>query len=107
MLRMTRTPHLDANFLQGKAADTTIALIKPSELSESSVIGVDKSNDKNDKSQNTTTESIKGFKCFYCDQLCLDDKERVNHIDAEHPGKLYYPTPKDFEKRLDQQGENQ
>ena len=29
------------------------------------------------------------------------DKELVKHIDSEHPGKLYYSTPEDFEMRLD------
>ncbi len=29
------------------------------------------------------------------------DKEVVKHIDSEDPGKLYYPTPEDFEMRLD------
>jgi hypothetical protein len=52
------------------------------------------------KTRNPTTESVKDFKCLYGDQLCLDDKEQMNHIDAEHPGKLYYPTPADFENRL-------
>ena len=42
----------------------------------------------------------KPFNCFYCDQTYSSDKERVKHIDYEHPGKLYYPTPEDFDKRL-------
>lgn len=42
----------------------------------------------------------KRFNCFYCDQTYSSDKERIKHIDYEHPGKLYYPTPEDFEKRL-------
>jgi hypothetical protein len=46
------------------------------------------------------------------DQLCSDDKERINHIGTEHPGKLHYPTPADFEnrsgpQRQQQGGENQ
>jgi hypothetical protein len=28
------------------------------------------------------------------------DKERIKHIDYDHPSKLYYLTPEDFEKRL-------
>ena len=40
------------------------------------------------------------FRCFYCDEFCSNDKERVAHIDYAHPGKLYYPTPEDFENRL-------
>ena len=43
--------HPDANFEQEKAADTTVALIKPSEPSEPSVICVGKQNDKNHKNQ--------------------------------------------------------
>jgi hypothetical protein len=50
---------------------------------------------------------MKGFKCFYCNQLSLDDKERVTHIDAEHPGKLYYRIPVDFENRLNHQQRQQ
>ena len=42
----------------------------------------------------------KRFSCFYCSQTYSSDKERVKHIDYEHPGKLYYDTPEDFEKRL-------
>jgi hypothetical protein len=42
----------------------------------------------------------KKFNCFYCSQTYSSDKERVKHIGYEHPGKLYYPTPEDFEKRL-------
>ncbi len=42
----------------------------------------------------------KRFNCFYCDQAYSSDKERIKHIDYQHPGKLYYPTPEDFEKRL-------
>jgi hypothetical protein len=42
----------------------------------------------------------KRFNCFYCSQYYSSDKERVRHIDSKHPGKLYYPTPEDFEKRL-------
>ena len=55
---------------------------------------------------------MKEFKCFYCNQFCLNDEEHIAHIDAEHARKLHYPTPADFEKRLNrlrQQhgGENQ
>jgi len=42
----------------------------------------------------------KRFNCFHCSQAYSSDKERVQHIDAEHPGNMYYPTPEDFEKRL-------
>ena len=55
---------------------------------------------------------MKEFECFYCNQFCLNDEEHIAHIDAEHPRKLHYPTPADFEERLDplrqqQGGENQ
>ena len=40
------------------------------------------------------------FKCFHCNQFCSSDIERIGHIDSEHPGKLYYPNPEDFENRL-------
>jgi hypothetical protein len=64
------------------------------------------------KTKTSPPESVKEFKCFYCDQLCSDDKERINHIGTEHPGKLHYPTPADFEnrsgpQRQQQGGENQ
>jgi hypothetical protein len=93
-----------------EVTDISAHSIKPSEPSV--IIYVGKQNDKNDKNQNPTTESVKEFKCFYCDQLCLDDREHITHIDSEHTGKLYYPTPSDFENRLDphrqqQRGENQ
>lgn len=52
-------------------------------------------------------EQSKPFKCFYCDQLCLDDRERITHMDSEHTVKLYYPRPADFEKRLDPQRQQQ
>ena len=42
----------------------------------------------------------KKFNCFYCSQSYSSDIERIKHVDSEHPGKLYYPTPEDFEKRL-------
>jgi hypothetical protein len=41
------------------------------------------------------------FKCFYCDQFCSSDIDRITHIDNDHPGRLYYLTPKDFEGRLE------
>lgn len=41
------------------------------------------------------------FKCFHCDQYFANDIERVTHIGYEHPGRLYYPTPKDFDDRLE------
>ena len=40
------------------------------------------------------------FKCFYCNHVCSSNNDRVQHIDNEHPGKLYYPTPEDFQDRL-------
>jgi hypothetical protein len=40
------------------------------------------------------------FKCFYCSQVCSSNNDRVLHIENEHQGKLYYPTPEDFENRL-------
>jgi hypothetical protein len=42
----------------------------------------------------------KRFNCFYCSQAYSSNIERIEHIDAEHPGKMYYPKPEDFEKRL-------
>jgi hypothetical protein len=42
----------------------------------------------------------KSHKCFYCSEVYSNDQERVIHIDNAHPGKLYYPTPEDFENRL-------
>jgi hypothetical protein len=56
---------------------------------------------KTTKTKTPRLNQLKEFKCLYGDQLCLDYKERDTHIDAEHPGKLYYPTPADFENRLD------
>jgi|SRR5918999_2566533 hypothetical protein len=45
-------------------------------------------------------QQYKRFSCFYCSQTYSSDKERIKHIDSEHPGKLYYPTQEDFENRL-------
>ena len=45
-------------------------------------------------------EQHKKLNCFYCSQAYSSDKERAMHIDYDHPGKLHYPTPKDFENRL-------
>jgi hypothetical protein len=42
---------------------------------------------------------LKKFKCFYCDECFASDLERIKHIDNEHHGKLYYPTPEDFYNR--------
>ena len=42
----------------------------------------------------------KRFNCFYCDQAYSSDKERVKHIDYQHSGKLYYPTPEDLEASI-------
>jgi aspartate carbamoyltransferase regulatory subunit len=42
----------------------------------------------------------KSFKCFYCTKSHSTDIERITHIDYEHPGKIYYPTPEDFENIL-------
>jgi hypothetical protein len=54
-----------------------------------------------DALQQEQTESTKEFKCFYWINF-LNYNEHLNHIDAEHAGKLYYHTPADFESRLDQ-----
>jgi hypothetical protein len=40
------------------------------------------------------------FKCFYCNQVCSSNNDCIQHMDNEHQGKLYYPTPQDFENRL-------
>jgi hypothetical protein len=42
----------------------------------------------------------KSFNCFYCSKSHSTNKERITHINYEHPGKIYYPTPEDFENRL-------
>ena len=44
---------------------------------------------------------MKEFKCFYCNQFCLNDEEHIAHIDAEHARKLHYPTPADFEEEAE------
>jgi len=51
-------------------------------------------------SQQLQEQEHKRFNCFYCDQAYSSDNERIKHIDYEHPRKLYYPTPEDFEKHL-------
>jgi hypothetical protein len=67
--------------------------------------------DKNDIEQNTKNEepspTLLLFKCFYCDE-CFEGNDgnecnikRVNHTDIEHHGKAHYPTPDDFENRME------
>jgi hypothetical protein len=43
--------------------------------------------------------SNKTFKCLYCCEYYPSDEERVKHIEYEHPGKMYCPTPEDFRNR--------
>jgi hypothetical protein len=45
-------------------------------------------------------QQTKNLNCFYCSQSYPDDKERFKHIGIEHPGKMFWPTPEDFENRL-------
>jgi hypothetical protein len=45
-------------------------------------------------------EEHKRFNCFYCSEVYSSDMERVKHIGVEHPGKMFWPTPEDFENRL-------
>jgi hypothetical protein len=52
----------------------------------------------NDKKEQMSHKEDR-FKCFYCSQVCSSNNG-VEHIDNEHPGKLYYPTPWDFENRM-------
>jgi replicative DNA helicase Mcm len=40
------------------------------------------------------------FSCYHCDESFVSDLERVKHIMDEHPGKLCYPTPEDFDNRF-------
>jgi hypothetical protein len=40
------------------------------------------------------------FSCYHCDGSFVSDLERAKHIMDEHPGKLCYPTPEDFENRF-------
>src|SRR5262249_20812817 len=58
------------------------------------------SGDVNTKTVKESDKNEGWFRCFYCNEFCSNDKDRVVHIDYAHPGKLYYPTPGDFENRL-------
>ena len=40
------------------------------------------------------------FSCYHCDESFVSDLERAKHTMGEHPGKLCYPTPEDFDNRL-------
>jgi hypothetical protein len=88
----------------------------------------DNSNDSNNSNNNNNNKSVSGlqpaaaqqgivlaikqqreqqnnnnnlFKCFHCDdQSFASDKQRIDHVSLMHPGKMYYPTPEDFENRL-------
>jgi DNA replicative helicase MCM subunit Mcm2 (Cdc46/Mcm family) len=53
-----------------------------------------------DSSSIKTVNSRRRFRCFYCNECHSSDQERAIHIDHVHRGKLYYPTPDDFDKRL-------
>jgi hypothetical protein len=55
---------------------------------------------KNDNRKEQMSYEEDRFKCFYCNQLCPSNNDRVQHIENEHLGKLYYPNPEDFENRL-------
>jgi hypothetical protein len=44
--------------------------------------------------------TVQEVQLLYCGQAYSGDKERAKHVDYEHPDKLYYPTPEDFENRL-------
>jgi hypothetical protein len=53
------------------------------------------------KQESEEQQYDKQFICFYCDDSFSCDKERVHHISYEHPGKMFYPTPDDFNWRLE------
>jgi hypothetical protein len=50
---------------------------------------------KNDKKEQMPQQENR-FKCFYCNLMHRSNIERIEHIENEHPGKLYYPTPRGF-----------
>jgi hypothetical protein len=61
----------------------------------------EKEQDKIDCEKNHNQEQQhKKFNCFYCNQYYSSYKEHIEHIRYEHPAKLYYPKPEDFENRL-------
>jgi hypothetical protein len=70
--------------------------------SNNMVIGpdVEEGGVSNTKTGKESDKNEDWFRCFYCNEFCSYDEERVAHIDYAHPGKLYYPTPEDFENRL-------
>jgi hypothetical protein len=43
---------------------------------------------------------IWGYNTRICNYVCSSNNDRVQHIDNEHQGKLYYLTPQDFQDRL-------
>lgn len=45
------------------------------------------------------------FKCIHCNQYFASDNNRVEHISLDHPGRMYYPVPEDFQNRLFKQKE--
>jgi hypothetical protein len=49
------------------------------------------------RTRRATTQEIQ---LLYCNQAYSSDMERVQHIDCEQPGKMYYPIPEDFEMHL-------
>ena len=50
----------------------------------------------------TLRKLSKKFKCFYCEECFSSNDERRYHRQQYHPDKkLDYPTPEDFENRLE------
>jgi len=58
------------------------------------------SSNLSNKKEPEKQEIDRHFKCHYCDEFLIDDKERCYHIDFEHSGKMHYPNPEDFQNRL-------
>ena len=97
-------PDINVNNTKQENNKPPSTTIKPSEPSEPSaregasantINGRDKDEDDDDIDQGP--KEI--MKCFYCDQSYESDIKRVKHIDDEHPDRLHYPNPEDFENR--------
>lgn len=71
---------------------------------------VQKNQKKLHEHQNIVQSCIFLYRCFYCEE-CFEGNDgnecnikRIEHMDIEHRGKPHYPTPEDFENRMERQG---
>jgi hypothetical protein len=75
-------------------------VMTPNALSHTSHAAHRSNNPMEESTSQISSGNGKGFKCFYCTELFDSDTERLKHRELAHPGQLDYPTPGDFDNRL-------